>query len=72
MNESLTAKIDEMVKIANDSHSIFCKLCILVDFPSNEETEPAVDAHLGEMKEIKKQRRFLQPSTSASFAAMSS
>ena len=53
-NESLTDKIDEITKIANDSQSISNKLWILFDALSKEEITLAVDMLLREMKEMKK------------------
>ena len=64
MNESLTTKIDEIVKTANDSQAIFGKLCILLDVPSKEEIPSAVDSLIREVKEMKNHSKMLQSAAS--------
>ena len=60
LNESLTSKVDEVLRNANESQAIISKLCSILNVPSREEVTPAVDTLLRQNKETENQCKILQ------------
>lgn len=65
LNESLTNKVDTIMKERNEAQNIFDKLCVILDVPSRDEIAPAVNILLNNLNDMKNESKMLQNAVSA-------